>query len=169
MRRQIILAVVTACAATSIATRAPAQNQQDQQACTHDAFQFCGEAIPDRDKVFQCLAAKRDVISATCRTVMAPYLPAATPVQKAAVRSTTVRTAKSMKTGTKISTKTGSKTTKTSIKSAGAGKGASIRTATITGATDAPRPKVAIGAQSTKSTKTTKTAKSKAPLDIRPR
>jgi hypothetical protein len=158
MRRQIILAVVAACAATSIATRAPAQNQQDQQACTHDAFQFCGEAIPDRDKVFQCLAAKRDVISAACRTVMAPYLPAATPVQKAAVRSTTVRTAKS----TKTSTKTGTK-------SAGAGKGASIKTANITSATDAPRPKVAIGAQSTKSTKSTKTAKSKAPLDIRPR
>ena len=52
-----------------------AQSQDEQQACTNDAFQFCQNAIPDRSRVFACLAENRRVISPACRQVMAQYLP----------------------------------------------------------------------------------------------
>jgi len=56
-------------------TTAIAQTQEEQQACTNDAFQFCQAAIPDRNRVFQCLVQNGDLISAACHNVMAPYLP----------------------------------------------------------------------------------------------
>jgi hypothetical protein len=56
-----------------------AQSQDEQQACTNDAFQFCQNAIPDRSRVFTCLAENRRVISPACRQVMAQYLPADPP------------------------------------------------------------------------------------------
>ena len=52
---------------------APAQTQEEQQACTDDAFNVCGEAIPDRDRVAACLAQNINRISAACRTVMLRY------------------------------------------------------------------------------------------------
>jgi hypothetical protein len=61
---------------------ASAETQEEQQACMNDAFQFCGDAIPDRNRVFLCLIASKNVISATCRTVMAPYLPVDPPPPK---------------------------------------------------------------------------------------
>jgi hypothetical protein len=41
-----------------------------------NAFKFCGDAIPDRTRVFNCLSANRHSISPRCQTAMAPYLPA---------------------------------------------------------------------------------------------
>jgi hypothetical protein len=52
-----------------------AQSQDEQQACTNDAFQFCQYAIPDRSRVFTCLVENRHVISRACQVVMAQYLP----------------------------------------------------------------------------------------------
>lgn len=57
-----------------------AQSQDEQQACTNDAFQFCGNFIPDRTRVFNCLVENRNVISVPCHTVLSPYLPVETPV-----------------------------------------------------------------------------------------
>src|SRR5690349_8073081 len=51
-----------------------AQSQDEQEACTNDAFQFCQYAIPDRSRVFQCLAQNRHAISQACQVVMAQYL-----------------------------------------------------------------------------------------------
>ena len=48
----------------------------------NDAFQFCEDAIPDRERVFQCLASHKDLISAACHAVMAPSLPADQPPLK---------------------------------------------------------------------------------------
>jgi len=72
MNKQIAIVMLLACSA---ATSALAQSQDEQQACTNDAFQFCQNAIPDRSRVFACLAENRRVISPACRQVMAQYLP----------------------------------------------------------------------------------------------
>jgi hypothetical protein len=72
--------------ALSASTAALAETQEEQQACTNDAFQFCQNAIPDRDRVFACLAEHKHVISPLCQTAMAPYLPAEPVVKKVAVQ-----------------------------------------------------------------------------------
>jgi hypothetical protein len=57
------------------ATVALAQDQDGRQACINDAFQFCQDAIPDRERVFQCLVSHKDLISAACHAVIASSLP----------------------------------------------------------------------------------------------
>jgi hypothetical protein len=49
---------------------ASAQSQDEQNACMNDAFNVCGHAIPDRDRVASCLAQNITRISIACRTVM---------------------------------------------------------------------------------------------------
>jgi hypothetical protein len=39
----------------------------------NDAFQFCGHAIPDRDRVAGCLSENFNRISIACRAVMQRY------------------------------------------------------------------------------------------------
>jgi hypothetical protein len=73
MTKQIVLAVVLALSASGVAL---ATTQEEEQACTNDAFQFCQNFIPDRNRVFTCLVSNRDQISVACHTVLAPYLPA---------------------------------------------------------------------------------------------
>jgi len=46
---------------------ARAQSQEDTQACTDAAYQHCGEYIPDRERVYQCLVKKVKLINPTCR------------------------------------------------------------------------------------------------------
>ena len=50
-----------------------AQSQEEQNACMDDAFNVCGHAIPDRDRVAACLAANLKRISSGCRAVMLRY------------------------------------------------------------------------------------------------
>ena len=52
---------------------ATAETQDEQQACMNDAFNVCGHAIPDRDRVAACLAQNINKISLACRTVMLRY------------------------------------------------------------------------------------------------
>ena len=69
-------------------TVAVAQTQDGRQACMDDAFQFCQDAIPDRERVFQCLVSHKDLISAACHAVMAPSLPVdQPPLKKQAARA----------------------------------------------------------------------------------
>jgi hypothetical protein len=85
MSKQIALAIVLALGASSFATNlARAETAEEQQACTNDAFQFCQNAIPDRDRVFNCLMTNRSQISPACRSAMAPYLPVEVKRQAAA-------------------------------------------------------------------------------------
>jgi hypothetical protein len=67
---------------------AVAQSQDDQQACMSDAFNVCGQAIPDRDRVAACLAQNINRISLACRTVMLRYNNKPVPTRE---RITTVR------------------------------------------------------------------------------
>lgn len=55
---------------------ASAETLEEKQACIADAFQFCSSAIPNRDRVFNCLVANEDVISAACHAVIVPNVPA---------------------------------------------------------------------------------------------
>jgi hypothetical protein len=52
-----------------------AETPEQRQACTDSAFQFCQQAMPDREQVFACLIQKKDVIAPLCREALAPYLP----------------------------------------------------------------------------------------------
>jgi hypothetical protein len=57
-----------------LAFAAPAQAQQGTidpvQACQGDAFKFCNNYIPDRDKVGACLRRNARGLSRDCRTVV---------------------------------------------------------------------------------------------------
>jgi hypothetical protein len=66
---KIKIAIVLAFFALMPAT-ASAQNQDDQNACMNDAFNVCGDAIPDRGRVAACLAKNIKRISPACRTAM---------------------------------------------------------------------------------------------------
>jgi hypothetical protein len=78
MKSRIALAVVIVLSGMAIAH---AETEEGRQACTNDAFQFCADAIPDRERVFRCLEARKQQISAACRANMpaepAPERPAA--------------------------------------------------------------------------------------------
>ena len=52
---------------------ATAQTQEEQQACTDDAYNICGHVIPDRDRVAACLHQNLNRISSACRIVMQRY------------------------------------------------------------------------------------------------
>jgi len=49
---------------------ATADPQQDQDACMMDAQTVCGQFIPDRERVAQCLMANRSRISPACRVAL---------------------------------------------------------------------------------------------------
>jgi hypothetical protein len=75
---RIVLVLAITCSGITVAG---AETEEGRQACTNDAFQFCQEAIPDRERVFRCLEARKHLISAACRATMpaepAPERPAA--------------------------------------------------------------------------------------------
>src|SRR5262245_55833144 len=48
-------AVIAALLLTLVPVAATAETQEEQQACMNDAFNVCGDAIPDRDRVAVCL------------------------------------------------------------------------------------------------------------------
>jgi hypothetical protein len=74
MKSHLALAFATTLALIALAPAASlAQSQEEQQACMNDAFQFCGHAIPDRDRVGACLSANVRRISPPCREVMQRY------------------------------------------------------------------------------------------------
>jgi hypothetical protein len=45
----------------------PAEAQTAREACTHDAFRLCGDAIPDVGRTKACLAKNRGSLSPLCR------------------------------------------------------------------------------------------------------
>jgi hypothetical protein len=57
------------------AAPALAETPEGRQACMNDAFQFCQDAIPDHERVFNCLAAHKDTISPACRAEVTPTAP----------------------------------------------------------------------------------------------
>ena len=49
-------------------TASHAYTPEQQQACTGDAFQFCGSEIPDVDRVTACMIRNKSRLSAGCRS-----------------------------------------------------------------------------------------------------
>ncbi len=47
-----------------------AQTQAEQNACHRDAQRLCQNAIPDRERVYQCLSRNRRHLSQLCRAAM---------------------------------------------------------------------------------------------------
>jgi hypothetical protein len=70
--RQTALAILLALGASTVAV---AETQEEQQACTNDAFALCQNFIPDRTQVFTCLVNNRNNLSVACHNVMTPYFP----------------------------------------------------------------------------------------------
>jgi hypothetical protein len=56
-----------------VSNPAAAQTPEEQQACMDDAFNICGHAIPDRDRVETCLNQNISRVSGACRAVMHRY------------------------------------------------------------------------------------------------
>ena len=71
--KRLVLIIAAVLTGTTVAL---AESEEGRQACMQDAFKFCSDAIPDRERVFQCLASHQDVISAACHANMAPSLAA---------------------------------------------------------------------------------------------
>jgi hypothetical protein len=53
--------------ATMAAPVHPAAAQTAREACTHDAFRLCSDAIPDVGKTKACLARNRASLSPACK------------------------------------------------------------------------------------------------------
>jgi hypothetical protein len=69
MKVSTIFALTLLCTALApVAAKADAQ--QDQDACMVDAQTFCGQFIPDRERVAQCLMTNRSRISPACRLAL---------------------------------------------------------------------------------------------------
>jgi hypothetical protein len=45
---------------------------QEEADCEGDAFQFCGQYIPNHDQIRDCLVANQNQISPACRAIVAP-------------------------------------------------------------------------------------------------
>ncbi len=71
MRHFLIIVATGTALFLMLASRA--ETPDERQACENDAYRVCGAFIPDRDKVFVCLASNQDRLSAPCREVMARY------------------------------------------------------------------------------------------------
>jgi hypothetical protein len=74
MKTPIALALVAFCVALAPAT-VRADSVDDQNACMADALSICGQFIPDRDRVGNCLRANRSHISPACRAAMKHFNP----------------------------------------------------------------------------------------------
>ena len=51
-------------------TASRAETQAEQNACQIDAQKFCGQFIPDRERVVQCLVRHRGSLNRICRTAI---------------------------------------------------------------------------------------------------
>ena len=71
MKSFLFFALVAAIAFAPACVAAQGTAEQ-QSACTGDAFQFCGEAIPDAKRVEACLRQKIKSISPACQAQFRP-------------------------------------------------------------------------------------------------
>ena len=75
-RKYLLAAAILAVAATSALAQNRFSRQQQEAACSDDAFALCGDAIPDEQRVTACMVTKRKQLSERCRTVFEGSLPA---------------------------------------------------------------------------------------------
>jgi hypothetical protein len=102
-------------------TTSRAYTQEEQAACSGDAFRLCGPEIPDVDRVTACMVRNKSQLSPGCRVYFRPgpedaaAAPAGGPMS---IKPATSRKPVSAKNGANAGAKTGAKTSaKTSAKS----------------------------------------------------
>jgi hypothetical protein len=61
---------------------AEAYTPEQQQACTGDALQLCGEFVPDVDRVTACMIRRKSQLSPGCRVYFREPEPEAIPVAR---------------------------------------------------------------------------------------
>jgi len=61
------LMLATALCCSLLPTAGRAYTDEQQQACTGDAFRLCSSAIPDVDRVTACMVARKAELSPGCR------------------------------------------------------------------------------------------------------
>lgn len=71
----IQIAVALTAVALALAPLAVQAQQDGQKACMQDAFSFCGQFIPDRERVGACLFANQSRISQACRELVKNFTP----------------------------------------------------------------------------------------------
>lgn len=64
---QFGLMLATALSFSLLPTASEAYTQDQQAACSDDAFRLCGSEIPDVDRVTACMVRKQDQLSAGCK------------------------------------------------------------------------------------------------------
>jgi hypothetical protein len=63
------LLLATAVSVAMLPTAGEAYTQEQQQACSDDAFRLCSPAIPDVDRVTACMVSKKEQLSPGCRVL----------------------------------------------------------------------------------------------------
>jgi hypothetical protein len=69
---QLGLMLATALSVSMFSTAGLAYTPEQQQACSGDAFQFCGPEIPDVDRVTACMIRNKSRLSPGCRAHFRP-------------------------------------------------------------------------------------------------
>jgi hypothetical protein len=64
---QFGLMLITALSVSMFSTQGFAYTPEQQQACSGDAFEFCGAEIPDVDRVTVCMIRNKSRLSPGCR------------------------------------------------------------------------------------------------------
>jgi hypothetical protein len=66
-RFQFALLLATSFTVVMLPAASEAYTQEEQQACSDDAFRLCGAAIPDVDRITACMVGKKEQLSPGCR------------------------------------------------------------------------------------------------------
>jgi hypothetical protein len=77
--RPVVVLLAAVAGSLVFATAALAYSQEQQQACTPDAFRLCSSDIPDVDRVTVCMIRNKSQLSPQCRAHFRPE-PEAMPV-----------------------------------------------------------------------------------------
>jgi hypothetical protein len=67
-----MLAVALALAVAMWPAASQAYTPEQQQACSGDAMQLCGEFVPDVDRITACMIRKKSQLSPGCRVYFRP-------------------------------------------------------------------------------------------------
>ena len=69
---QLGLMLATALSFSLLPTASRAYTPEQQQACSGDAMQLCGEYVPDVDRITACMVSKKSQLSPGCRAHFRP-------------------------------------------------------------------------------------------------
>jgi hypothetical protein len=77
MFHRTVLAFAILASATTFS--AFAETAEERQACTNDAQTHCADEIPDRERVYNCLVKKVNLLSPACKRIISSSVAPARP------------------------------------------------------------------------------------------